>query len=438
MHVLLATDRFSTPERARAVGAALARGWAAGAAHDTLDLCPLSDGGPGMVEVLARALGPSGIEPSTAVLDRTALDRGVLVEGEVAYVDSSVGLAAGQGSTPLPGRAAGGSAGVAAQLELALAAGVRRVVVGLGTPADLPGLPDAGAGLLAALGVRGLEGLWSDAGSTTGLAPGRAEDEDGDRPAADPSSPADELVGLDAVVARLSGLDLVVAAATDIALLGMHGACAGAADAATMTREQAQTREGDVGRFAQRAWQARESALDSAGRRRSLLAVDPDRSRRSRGARDLTALPGAGAGGGLGFALALLGARLLPGAQVLAESVSLVARTEAADLVVTARGELDGASFHGSGVEQAALAASGLGIACVALAGSSMMNRRELAAVGLSAAYPLGDAETLSDTGTRLDSGDPPAPGAPPESEVAVRAERVARSWSPRRAATAR
>ena len=391
MHVLITADRFAGAHTSSRVGEALSAGWLRGAPHDTVDLCPISDGGPGFAGLLAEVSGWPQPEPD-----------GVLVVGATAYVDTAVALSADP---------QGGSGAVAAQLQRAVAAGVSRIVVGLGAPADLPALPDAGAGMLAALGVR-------------------ADGED--------------VRGLGEALERWRGIDLVAAVATDIPLLGLHGASAGAADAGWVSREAAQLRERETGQWGDALWRARQQASTdvavrgAGGASRSLLAgagspgaaagvasaggarTTPGRSR------DLTGLPGAGAGGGLGFALALLGARLLPGASVFAQAVDLAARAQAADLVVAARADLDGASFHGSGIEQAAVAASSVGVACVALFERSMMNRRELAAVGLSASYSLaagGPGEG------------PTGPGETGAATVVDRAgrvaERVARSWSP-------
>ena len=375
MHVLLTPDRFTGApstgaDGVREVGAALAAGWQRGAPDDSIDLCPLSDGGPGFTELLAQAGGWTPPGPD-----------GVLVVGGTAYIDSALALT---------GDPREGSAPVAAQIDAALAAGATRVVVGLGTASDLPGLPDAGAGLLTALGVRG----------------------------ARLGAVATDVEGLGEVLDRLRGIDLVGATASDIPLLGLHGASAGAAEARAATREAAQVHERAIGDLTAALWQARERARADAGPGPlGLTLASAGAGTGTPRARDLTGLPGAGSGGGLGFALALLGARLMPGAAVYAQAVGLRDRAEAADLVVTARQDLDGASFHGSGAEQAALAASGFGIACVVLSEHSMMNRRELAAVGLSAAYPLhADA---------VDSG------AGLADRVADVAERVARSWSP-------
>ncbi len=62
---------------------------------------------------------------------------------------------------------------------------------------------------------------------------------------------------------------------------------------------------------------------------------------------DVTTTPGAGAAGGLGGGLLVLGARLLPGFDLVANLVGLPARLERADLVTTGEGHLDPPSFRG-------------------------------------------------------------------------------------------
>jgi glycerate kinase len=62
---------------------------------------------------------------------------------------------------------------------------------------------------------------------------------------------------------------------------------------------------------------------------------------------DVTTVPGAGAAGGLGGGLLVLGARLLRGFDLVADLVGLPARLESADLVVTGEGHLDPPSFEG-------------------------------------------------------------------------------------------
>ena len=58
-------------------------------------------------------------------------------------------------------------------------------------------------------------------------------------------------------------------------------------------------------------------------------------------------MAGAGAAGGLGGGLYVLGARLEPGFDLVARLVGLAARLERADLVATGEGHLDPPSFSG-------------------------------------------------------------------------------------------
>ena len=62
---------------------------------------------------------------------------------------------------------------------------------------------------------------------------------------------------------------------------------------------------------------------------------------------DVTELPGSGAAGGLAGGLAALGARLVPGFDLVADEVELLDRLEGADLVVTGEGFLDEQTFEG-------------------------------------------------------------------------------------------
>jgi glycerate kinase len=68
---------------------------------------------------------------------------------------------------------------------------------------------------------------------------------------------------------------------------------------------------------------------------------------RSRSGLDVASLPSAGAAGGLGGGLAVLGARLVPGFAVVAEAVDLGVRLARSDVVVTGEGRLDASSWAG-------------------------------------------------------------------------------------------
>ena len=57
MRVLVAPDKFAGTLSAVEAAEAIAAGWARHAPDDELDLAPMSDGGPGFVDVLHAALG---------------------------------------------------------------------------------------------------------------------------------------------------------------------------------------------------------------------------------------------------------------------------------------------------------------------------------------------------------------------------------------------
>jgi len=65
---------------------------------------------------------------------------------------------------------------------------------------------------------------------------------------------------------------------------------------------------------------------------------------------DVTTIEGAGAAGGLAGGLATIGARLVPGFELVADLIGLAERIHGADLVVTGEGFLDEWSFRGKTV----------------------------------------------------------------------------------------
>lgn len=103
------------------------------------------------------------------------------------------------------------------------------------------------------------------------------------------------------------------------------------------------------------------------GRRLVELA---ERYRRRYGV-DVTTLAGAGAGGGLAGGLAAIGARLLPGFDVVARRVELERRIRGAALVMAAEGRLDASSWEGKVVGSLAELAFAAGVPLVVLVGSA-------------------------------------------------------------------
>ena len=80
-------------------------------------------------------------------------------------------------------------------------------------------------------------------------------------------------------------------------------------------------------------------------------------------------LPGAGAAGGLGAALASLGAELVPGAAYVLRAVDFRERAARAELVVTGEGTVDRTTFAGKAPGDAVRACEELGVRCVLFGG---------------------------------------------------------------------
>jgi glycerate 2-kinase len=80
-------------------------------------------------------------------------------------------------------------------------------------------------------------------------------------------------------------------------------------------------------------------------------------------------VPGAGAAGGLGAALAAMGARLVPGAELVLEAVRFRERIRGADIVVTGEGVVDASSAEGKVTGAVVACCRGVGVRCAVFGG---------------------------------------------------------------------
>ena len=353
MRVLIAPDKFAGTLTAVEAAEAIATGWARRAPGDELDLAPMSDGGPGFVDVLASALdgepqsvtvsGPHG-EPTPAT---------ILLVGDTAYVESA--QACGRQLTR--DAETGTTYGVGELVRAVIDAGARRVVVGLGGS----GTNDGGAGLLAALGAQPYDALVR---GPLGLA------------------------DLTSVSLPTIGIELVAASDVDNPLTGLFGATKTYGPQKGLAEERLPAIDGLLQHFAELT--DRRVALEK----------------------------GAGAAGGLGFALMLLGATRTGGIDLVAAALDLPARAARADLVITGEGAFDFSSRSGKVPYGVASIAEAALRPCVALAGQVLVGSREMRALGVESAYSLVDL-----VGEERAFADPHA-------ALADLAERTARTWS--------
>ena len=387
MHVLIAPDCFTGTLTATQAAEAMAEGWRRSAPGDLLTLMPLSDGGPGFLDVLGTSIpeGRSVLTTATDPLGREVPATLLVVDDgrRTAYIESAqaagLHLLAADERNP----AVTSTWGVGHLLDAALREGAERIVVGLGGS----GTNDGGAGMLACLGV----------GSAADLARGGLALAD---------LPDSGLKGLQDVRDRFGGIELLIATDVDSPLLGLHGASAVFAPQKGASPAVAQALESALGRFM-------EVVSRTLPNSRDLLSGQPRR---------LDRLPGAGAAGGLGYGLMLLGGRRVSGVDEVLSAVGFADVVGAADLVITGEGCFDWQSLRGkvvAGVAQAALAAA---IPTVVIAGQTMVGRREAMTLGLSGTYAV--AETPEQVEAAV---------ADPVGTLAARTARVATTWSPNR-----
>jgi glycerate 2-kinase len=128
--------------------------------------------------------------------------------------------------------------------------------------------------------------------------------------------------------------------------------------------------------------------------------------------------PGAGACGGLGFAVLALGGALSTGPALTLSSVAGREALRGVDLVVTGCSIFDFASRGGGVVAAMADAAAAAVSPCIVIAGEVLIGSREMRTMGIEAGYAV--RESLSDR----------RQGEISEKELATTARRVARSWS--------
>ena len=298
MRVVVAPDGFGGVLTAVEAARAIAEGWRRTRPDDEMVLRPMSDGGEGLLEVVAgprdawhevEVAGPHGHPRPAALLLRE--DGTAVVESALAC---GLALVPEERRSPMPAT----SYGVGQLIEAARAAGARRVLVGLGGSASV----DGGTGALNGLGFR----LRVADGS--GLKVGGADLHRVRR--VEPTWVPD-----------LSGVEVEVLADVDVTL-----------------QEAAPVFGPQKG--------ATPAQVDELGEALEIWADVAERD--LCGGRRLRHVPGAGAAGGLGFGLAAgLGAPIVPGARRVGDLVGLEDALAGADLVVTGEGRLDASSLRG-------------------------------------------------------------------------------------------
>lgn len=368
MRVVIAPDKFAGTLTAPQAADAIGTGWRRRAPLDDVVAAPMSDGGPGFVDVLHSAVGGDLAATNVTGPLGEQVPATLLLHDGTAYVESAHACGLQLVAPKSTDVESASTVGVGELVAAALEWRARRIVVGLGGSAT----NDAGAGLLAALGAEADADLRAGPRGFTDVT----------------------VVDLRPVRQLLAGVDLVLATDVDNALLGMFGATKVYGPQKGLTDERIQ-------------------AVDAALERFVVAALGSGLAQRK-----VADSPGAGAAGGLGFALLAVGGRRGSGIELVAEAVGLRQRVRAADLVVTGEGSFDFSSRAGKVVHGvAALALSALR-PCIVLAGQVLIGSREMRAIGIESAYSMVD---LVGSAAAFDD---------PEESLAALAARAARTWS--------
>jgi glycerate kinase len=115
-------------------------------------------------------------------------------------------------------------------------------------------------------------------------------------------------------------------------------------------------------------------------------------------------LPGSGAAGGLGAALASLGAQLVPGADAVLDLVGFAGLLAASDLVVTGEGAVDVTTAEGKAPGAVARRCAEAGVRCIVVGGLVRADVEGAETIALSG-DPSRCAEDLRELGARLAGG---------------------------------
>jgi glycerate kinase len=320
--VVIAPDSFKGSLSAEQVAQAIASGVARARPDVIVRICPMADGGEGTLDAMLtgggerRVLSVRGAAgPVREAATGLTGDGSAIVEtAEIVGITDPVGM-----GVPVEARS---SRGMGEAIRALLDLGVRRFFVALGGSST----NDGGAGLLAGLGMKLFDAQGEELEPTPEQLARLAR------------------VDVSQLDARLADTTFVGMSDVDNPLTGEHGATAIFGPQKGVKPEQITSVDAALARFAD--------------------LLEPALQRTARN------LPGAGAAGGLGFALHMLGAQFEPGAETVARQIGLDVALEGADWLITGEGRSDVQTLHGKAPFIACAHARALGVPATLLSGA--------------------------------------------------------------------
>lgn len=295
MYVVVAPDSYKGCLEAFEVANIIKKAWTTVFPEATVEAIPMADGGEGTMDALVLASHGRKVQISASgpLMESIVANYGVMGDERTAVIE--VAQVAGLPMVPKDRRnpLMTTSYGLGEVILHAINQGFRKLIIGLGGSAT----NDGGLGMLHSLGAIFLDSEGQRViPNGTGLKEVRTVD-------------------LSMLDARIKDCELIVASDVDNPLCGTNGASFVFGPQKGATEQQ--VKELDTSLYSYAKLIERETGMQ------------------------LMNLPGAGAAGGLGFALLLLGARLVSGAHVVAEATGLITKLRQADWVITGEGKSD-------------------------------------------------------------------------------------------------
>ncbi|BCJ88046.1 glycerate kinase [Effusibacillus dendaii] len=346
MKIVLAPDSFKGSLTAKEVCDAMEEGIRRVIPAADIVKIPMADGGEGTVQSLVDTTGGQILtEVVTGPIGQKVTAKyGILGDGQTAVIEmaeaSGLYLVPADKRNPL----LTSTYGTGELIRAALDRGCRKFILGIGGSAT----NDGGAGMAQALGVRFIDSnnqeLPFGGGSLDKL----------------------ERLDLSAVDSRLAECSFTVACDVDNPLTGPQGASHIFGPQKGATPEMIRLLDANLSHYA---------------------AVVEKQLNRS-----IQNLPGAGAAGGLGFAMvAFLNAVLKRGIDIVIEATDLPRQVMGADLVLSGEGQCDGQTVRGKTPFGVAKTAQTAGVPVILIAGSIGQGVEELYSHGVCSVFSIVD-----------------------------------------------
>lgn len=301
MHIVVAPDSFKESLSALEAGETIKKAILAEFPSAVVDVCPMADGGEGILETLVYATNGTFVDvnvrgPLGAPIDTRY---GVLGDRETVVIEIAkiAGLMLVSPDERDPMKTT--TYGIGETFAHALERGFRKFIIGLGGSAT----NDGGFGMLQALGIA-------------------FYDQYGNEVAPIGSSLYEiKKADISRLHRELKECEILIASDVTNPLCGLKGATFVFAEQKGAKREQLASIDQTMKKYA------------------ALLEKEFGQAYQDE--------QGAGAAGGLGFALMLLGGKLRSGAELVAETIGLKHRLARADIVITGEGKSDEQTLYG-------------------------------------------------------------------------------------------